>query len=74
MSSRSNNRTGGSPATIWDLCSAHLRWEQRVRGTTPGTFQRTFHTTLEESGTRAADRLKASTGGSAHDTGSAGAL
>lgn len=50
-----------------------LKAFKRVRGTTPGTFQRTFHTTLEESGTRAADRLKASTPGSARDTGSAGA-
>jgi len=38
-----------------------LKAFKRVRGTTPGTFQRTFHTTVEESGTRAADRLKAST-------------
>ena len=29
-----------------------LKAFKRVRGTTPGTFQRTFHTTLEESGTR----------------------
>jgi AraC-like DNA-binding protein len=50
-----------------------LKAFKRVRGTTPGTFQRTFHNTLEESGTRAADRLKASATGSAHDTGSAGA-
>lgn len=37
-----------------------LKAFKRVRGTTPGTFQRIFHTTVEESGTRAADRRKAS--------------
>jgi AraC-like DNA-binding protein len=36
-----------------------LRAFRRVRGTTPGTFQKTFHATIEESGVRAAERLKA---------------
>jgi AraC-like DNA-binding protein len=36
-----------------------LRAFKRVRGTTPGTFQKTFHLTIEESGVRAAERLKA---------------
>jgi AraC-like DNA-binding protein len=36
-----------------------LRAFKRVRGTTPGTFQSTFQATIDESGVRAAERLKA---------------
>ena len=40
-----------------------LRAFKRVRQTTPGTFQKTFHVTIQESGVRAAERLKARTAG-----------
>lgn len=38
-----------------------LKTFKRLRHMTPGTFQKTFHTMVEESGERAAERLKAAT-------------
>ena len=38
-----------------------LKTFKRLRNMTPGTFQKTFDMTVQESGIRAAERLKAQT-------------